>query len=123
MRSVLWLISVVFLVACHSQTKAQPQAPVPPVMVSVRNISILLQQFTIIGVEYPFDARIRCADQQAQKTFHDMRFLSEMVYVGRMIQPGEYYGVSYSECVCEGIAGYEIERRSSEVVVHCKKGG
>ncbi len=119
MLKALWLIPLVSLASCHAQT--QTNASTPTIVTSVRSVSILLHPFTIIAVEHPFDARIRCADQEAQKTFHDMRFFAEMVYVGRMIQPGEYYGVSYAECVCEGLVGYEVQRRASEVVVYCKK--
>ena len=66
-------------------------------------------------------SHIRCADQEAQKTYKQMRELFEMIFVGRIIQPWEYYGVSAYECVCEGDVGYKVELNPSEVVVHCKK--
>jgi hypothetical protein len=119
MRNVLWPIVTAFLVSCHAQD--QLQVPANPVVVSVRGASILFQPFTIIAVEQTRFERVRCADQEAQRTFRDMRDLFELIYAGRMIKPGEYYGVSAFECVCEGYADYQVERRPSEVVVHCKK--
>lgn len=119
MRKTVGLIASIFLFACHAQTPAE--TPIVQVVVSVRSASILLQPFTIITVEEPQSARVRCADQEAQKTFRDMRELAEMIFAGRMIQPWEFYGVSYLECVCEGNAGYKVERQQSVFVVFCKK--
>lgn len=120
MYRALWLIVMVLLAtSCHGQTHAE--IPSPTIVTSVRSTSVLFQPFTIIAVEKPQYARIHCADQEAQKIYRAMRDLSEMIFAGRMIQPGEYYGVSNFECVCEGDTSYEVELHVPVVVIRCKK--
>ncbi|MFA6446846.1 MAG: hypothetical protein WCW31_01150 [Patescibacteria group bacterium] len=122
MLKALWLISLVFLVACHAQAPAAAPAQPKP-KTSFRLASVLFNKFMIITVEEPSYAKVRCADADAQKTYRDLRELSEILLNVRMMDPGLYYEISIADCVCEGFNGYQVERRSSEVVVHCKKGG
>ncbi|MDD5725848.1 MAG: hypothetical protein PHC53_00340 [Patescibacteria group bacterium] len=121
MYRALWLIVLaVFATSC--QTQQVTKVPEKPIQISVRVTSMLLSPFTIISVAQPQHARVHCADKEAQKTFRDLRDLFGIIYEWRMIQPWEYYGISYVECACEGITTYRVERSSpEEITIYCDK--
>lgn len=121
MYRALWLIFLVALAtSCRSQQSIK--TPDPPILTSVRITSMLLSPFTIIAVAQPQHARIHCADKEAQKTFRDLSDLFGIIYEWRMIQPWEYYGISYAECACAGITSYRVERSSpDEITIYCEK--
>ncbi len=121
MYRALWLIVLVALAtSCNSQQTIK--APDPPIQTSVRVTSMLLSPFTIIAVAQPQHARVHCDDKEAQKTFRDLRDLFGIIYEWRIMQPWEYYGISYVECACEGITTYRVEHSSpGEITVYCDK--